>query len=85
MREGGTAFVEAIGIVDVFAAGLSEHGDFSEDLGLRKDSFHRMDRRLNTVSLFQLIHLGVMMLVKVIAHAAGLLLAFFCQSSRIVR
>lgn len=31
--------MEAVGIVDVFAAGLSEHGDFSEDLGLGKDSF----------------------------------------------
>lgn len=67
--------MEAVGVVDVFAAGLSEHGDLE-----RIDSFQRVDRRLNTVSLFQLIHLGIMILVKVIAHAVGLLSAFFCRN-----
>lgn len=68
LRERGTAPVQAVGVVDVVAGELRAGGaktvsDGAEGAGRGK--------RGGTVSLSQLIQRGTMMLVRVMAQAAG--------------
>lgn len=60
--ERGTAAVETVGVVNLFAAGL-------RGKKLTRDLWKVGEGRWHTVSLSQLIHLGIIMLVKLKAKA----------------
>ena len=63
--ERGTAFVKTVGVVNLFAAGLSEKNVIERPVrGLGEVGRH-------TVSLSQLIHLGIIMLARVKAEAVN--------------
>lgn len=70
--EGGAATVEAVGVVDVSTTGLIRPKKEGKKSVHRSCRVFGRRRGVHTVSLSQLIQRGVMILVKVMAHAGEL-------------